>query len=77
MFENSTIGTTDSTLVGEVIDLDSGNNALISYSVVGTSKCHLKVLCLFKYVTSYVLPLFSCIYDYCKRSIEIEHATGL
>ena len=43
-FENATIGTIDSTLVGEVTDLDSGTNALLSYSVAGTSKTYLKVL---------------------------------
>ena len=56
-FENSTVGTTDSTLVGEAMDIDSGSNALLSYSVVGTSKSYLIVQFLFKCVTYYVWSL--------------------
>ena len=59
LLENSTIGTTDSTLVGEATDDDSGSNALLSYSVAGTSKTYMDISSNFNCVTSYVLPLFS------------------
>ena len=64
-FENSIIGTTDSTFVGEVTDLDSGSNALLSYSVAGTSKTYmyLEVLCTLKYVISYVLLILRFVYS--------------
>ena len=59
LFENSTIGTTDSTLVGEATDDDSGSNAMLSYSVAGTSKTCMDIPGNFKCVTSYVIPPFS------------------